>query len=394
MYESVFGLKERAFEPDPDARFHFPSLTHRRAMSSIGFGLNRGAGIIAITGGPGVGKTQLIAHVLGQIDRDNTVVAMLTLTGAEDISLIQQVAIALGLPDPGEPEPGRAAVEEFLATERADGRAAFLVIDAAEHLRLDDAGDLAMLAGLTRDQRGLLQIMIAGEPELTQRLDSGGKWQGVRGRVVAEYRMEPLLADEIDPYIYHRLSVAGRSGRPEIEAGLAPLLYEATSGVPQTVNEVMTMLLDQAAEAGESRISGDALVPLLDLPDEADEPLDLDDPVAEPEDDYTVEPTQMARTVEHVSEPVAARPVPTSYPVDDTRMEELGAALEEQTSEIAALRRELAELRAGASTDDAQSAIEQRVSAMEHRLDQQEQALKHMLGRLIGYFEGDQSAEG
>ncbi|WP_375289521.1 AAA family ATPase [Qipengyuania sp.] len=389
MYQEAFGLDERAFEPEPDARFHFSSLTHRRAMSAIGFGLNRGAGIIAITGGRGVGKTQLVMHVLAQVERDEAIIAMLTLTGGEDRSLIEQVALAFGLPDPGSVPAAREALPAFLTGERDEGRAALLLIDDAHHLDGEGAGDLAFLAGLTRGQRGLLQIMVVGEPSLAGQFDSGGAWKGVRGRVVAEQRLENLLAEEVDPYIYHRLTVAGRSASPKIDTGLAALVHQATGGLPLAINAVMTKLLDEAAEAGREHLTGDSLAGIVDVPedrlaesetmgDTALEPVRMPPPAARTPGPPPVPPLAAERSV---------RPQPLDGAVPEVDFAAIESAFAEQASSIAGLQRDMAALRDEPGAAQGNAALERRVAALEQRLDQQEKALRHMLGKLIGFFE-------
>lgn len=394
MYETVYNLKERAFEPAPAARFHFPSLSHRRAMSAIGFGLNRGAGIIAIFGELGTGRTQLVAHVLSQIDRDRAALAMLSLSGREDRSLADNAAAAFGVQTGHDSANAREALADHLIAEREEGRAALLVIDDAHHLDEEGAGDLAALAGVTHDQRGLLQILLTADETFQQRLEGDSQWQAVRGRVVADHRLEPLLRDEIDPYIYHRLSVAGRAGRPEIDPGLASLVYEATGGVPSLVNATMTLLLERAAEAGEELVSGDALAAVLDETDFAPmEELPSDRAEEQQPVDADPEPRHHRETDPPLKTHAEPRPAPDPVPRDDNRMAALSATLAEAELRLTELGREVADLRDrntadAQATDETRTALTERLDRLEARIDEQDRALKHVLSRLIRFFEG------
>ena len=167
----------------------------------------------------------------------------------------------------------------------------------------------------------------------------------------------PLGAEEIEPYLRQRLLDAGWKHRPALDPGLAPLLHEATGGEPGAIDRAMTALLDEAAAAGEETIDGDRLAAWLDR----DQPSTLDYEVIEP-----------------------ATP--------DTGLAEAQiAAIEDAFAEhdrmLTRLRRELADLRDHSGGAPAQGALDARLVAIEARLDQQEAALRHVLERLIAFFE-------
>ena len=201
------------------------------------------------------------------------------------------------------------------------------------------------------------------------RLHQRYAWAKVRGLIVAEHRLEPLQPDEIGPYIAHRLAEVGGGDAPRIEAGLPALLHEATGGIPAALNSVISALLDRSAAAGDMVISGDAIAAVLhDRADPAGEPLLLED--------------------REDSEDAGPDALPGQALADAQRMA-IEAALAEQDRRIAELQSEVATLRDGAQPTLAGAPDPDRLAAIEARLAEQEQAIKHMLGRLIAFFDRD-----
>ena len=210
--------------------------------------------------------------------------------------------------------------------------------------------------------------MLVGDEGFAQRLAGDDHWSGVRGRTVATHNFEPLLRDEVEPYLRHRLMWAGWEGKPALDPGLAPLLHEATGGVPAAINRAMSKLLDEAAERGVEAIEGDALAGWLD-----GQTTEAEYEIVEPDE---VEASQPA----------------ASAALAEAQIEAIEHAFAERDRMLAQIRRELAELRdrrepAAAPAVSSPLEAEDRLAGIESRLDQHEQALRHMLERLIMYFE-------
>lgn len=361
--QKIHELGERAFEPAPDPRFYFPSLTQRKAMSAVSYALNRGAGLVTVTGPEGLGKSLLLAHLADQIAGQPVTLAWVV-GGPEPLAT--RVAEALGLAPPEKDSHALAAIDAFLLEEMRRGQRALLLLDRAEALADDAAADLAALAGLHHGERSLVQIVLAGDDSFAQRLADSAEWSAVRGRTVASHSFEPLLRDEVEPYLRHRLMCAGWQGDPALDPGLASLLHEATGGVPAAINRAMSVLMDEAAATGAGLIEGDALAAWLD--GEANE---AEYEIVEAETDEAAEP-----------HPSAA--------LGEAQIEAIEHAFAERDRQLARLRRELAELRERsepASSAPASPEAEDRLAAIEARLDQHEEALRQMLERLIVYFE-------
>lgn len=363
MYERHYALRTRAFEPAPDPHFHLPSLTQRRAMGMVSQAFDRGQGIVVVTGAAGLGKSLLIARLIDQLAAQPVTVA--AVTGGEG-SLAAQAAAAFGLAQPDEEAHAMAALEAFLLEEARRGQRSLLLIDDAEGLANAAAGELAALAALHHGSRGLLQIVLAGDEDFARALAEEPAWAALREWTVASPALEPLLADELEPYLRHRLLCAGWApGAPALDPGLSPLLFEATGGVPGAVNRAMTALLDQAAAAGQDCIGGEGLAAWID----ADQPAGME---------YAI----IAPPASHDGEDVGG--------LAEAQIAAIEGAFAEHDRMLARLRRELAELRdASPAARPAEGAegVDERLEAIEARLEQQEQALRHVLERLIAHFE-------
>ena len=170
------------------------------------------------------------------------------------------------------------------------------------------------------------------------------------GGVDAQLEPAHLEPGEVEPYLVARLRAVGWDGTPMLDLGLAPLLHEATGGERDAIDRAMTALLDEAARDGRTAISGDGLVAWLER-----------------------------ERLEGEAPPAAG--------LAEAQLEAIEEAFAEHDRRLARLRRELAELRAGSGTPAVPAQIADRLDAIEARLDQQEQALRHVLERLIWFFE-------
>lgn len=351
MYEQEYGLAGRAFEHAPDPRYHFPSLSQRKALSAVSQTLNQGAGIAVVSGAAGIGKSSLVAHLVDQLAAQPVTVAALR---AGNGPLVPQVVAGFGLEPAEDGDHALAALEAFLHEEARRGRRALLLLDDAHLLPPPEIEAVTRLAQIGQPNRGLLQIMAA--------VDSEAPTAGALMGDATPHPLEPLLSDEIEPYLRHRLLCAGWQGTPALDPTLAIMLHEATGGVPGEVNRAMSALLDAAADAGETELSGDRLAAWLDRPETPPAPVP-DAPAQERRASGGLAEAQLA-AIEH--------------------------AFAEHDRQIARLRRDMASLRempAAERDDTAADAQGDRLDAIEARLEAQEQALRHLLERLIAFLE-------
>ena len=228
MYDQYYGLQSRPFQLTPDPHYYFESATHRKALSYLGYGLAQGEGFIVITGDIGAGKTTLVGHLMQTIDpaRLTAVKIVSTQVGGDD--MLRLAAQSFGLATDGLSKAVTLQkVEAFLHGQARAGRRTLLIVDEAQNLPVSAIEELRMLSNFQLGGQSLLQIFLLGQPEFRDLLKSP-QLEQLRQRVIATHHLEPMMAKEVEPYIIHRLTVAGWVGNPTF----TPAAFDALSLSP------------------------------------------------------------------------------------------------------------------------------------------------------------------
>ncbi len=405
MYETFYGLKSRPFQLTPDPHYYFESLTHRKALSYLGYGLAQGEGFIVITGDVGAGKTTLVSHLMATIDRERLTAASIVTTALDSKDIVRVAANNFDI-DTEDMDKAQllSAFEEFLHAEARAGRRCLLVVDESQNLPAGALEELRMLSNFQLGGQALLQIFLLGQPEFRDMLQQSDRLEQLRQRVIAHHHLEPMEAHEIEPYITHRLSKSGWSGRPKITSDVFALLFSETGGVPRKINTLMSrVLLMGAVEHAE--LIDQPLVGRV-LADLNGEEVDI----VEPETDIDLtkvksplweKPAKVSQAQEQAEpEPAAASVVPE--PVAPVSEETAAAehevlpfrsadAVPEPTSvePKVAEAPEVVEPAADSAVLNQLDAISRQLSALEGRMDGQEESLHRVLTMLVDWVESD-----
>lgn len=244
MYDTFYGLNGRPFQLTPDPHFYFESLTHRKALSYLGYGLAQGEGFIVITGDVGAGKTTLVSHLMATIDKARLTAANIVTTKLDSEDIVRVAANHFDIDtDHMDKAQLLSAFEEFLHAEARAGRRCLLIVDESQNLPAGALEELRMLSNFQLGGQALLQIFLLGQPEFRDMLQNSNQLEQLRQRVIAHHHLDPMSADEIEPYITHRLSKSGWSGRPKITSSVFRMLYAETNGVPRKINALMSRIL-------------------------------------------------------------------------------------------------------------------------------------------------------
>ena len=244
MYSEHYGFSERPFQLTPDPRFWFESQTHRNAMAYLGYGLTQGEGFIVITGDIGAGKTTLVAHVLDTIDRSRYTAVNIVSTQVEGDDMLRLVAQGLGLSSEGVAKAQILdRIERTLDEQARLGKHVLIIVDESQNLPTSALEELRMLSNYHVGNRSLVQIFLLGQPEFRDRLRDAPELEQLRQRVIATHHLDPMEAQEIEPYIIHRLNQVGYKGTPAFTADAFDALYHASRGVPRILNSLMARLL-------------------------------------------------------------------------------------------------------------------------------------------------------
>ena len=248
MYLELFKLRELPFRLSPDPQFLYLSKQHARAKAYMESTIWFTDGFVVITGEIGSGKTTLIETILREL-QGNVVVAQINQTQLSPTEFLQTILVQFGFTpfDMKKPEV-LATLNQFLVEQHVNGRKVLLIIDEAQNLSNRVLEELRMLSGIETTKDKVLRIILAGQPELNDKLDSRELIQ-LAQRVRLRFHLSTLSQAETSAYIDHRLEVAGSQGRRIFEEDTYPVIYKYTGGVPRLINT----LCDTAMMAAFSR---------------------------------------------------------------------------------------------------------------------------------------------
>jgi general secretion pathway protein A len=235
MYLKYFGLREQPFGVTPDPRFLYLSAAHREALASLYYGIEANRGFLGLIAKPGMGKTTLLFHLLEKF-RSTARTAFLFQTQCTSREFMRLLLAELGYEDDG--QDFVRMHEEFnkrLMQEARAGNRFIVIIDEAQNLEPSVLETVRLLSDFETPRAKLVQIILAGQPELANKLASPSLAQ-LRQRVSIVNRLEPLPAWEIKSYIEHRLRVAGYEGDPLFTPEALEQIAQFTEGIPRNVN--------------------------------------------------------------------------------------------------------------------------------------------------------------
>ena len=235
MYIENFKLRELPFRLSPDPQFLYLSRAHARAKAYMESTIWFTDGFVVVTGEIGSGKTTLIESFLRQLDSD-VVIAQINQTQVNAVEFLQSVLVQFGF-SPFKMKKAEliATLNSFLIEQYAAGRKVLLIIDEAQNLSLKVLEEIRMLSGIESTKEKVLRIILAGQPELNEKLDSPELVQ-LTQRIRLRFHLGTLSREDLRAYVRHRLDVAGADGREIFAEDTFPELYRYTGGVPRLVN--------------------------------------------------------------------------------------------------------------------------------------------------------------
>ncbi|MGA6984158.1 MAG: AAA family ATPase [Candidatus Sulfotelmatobacter sp.] len=240
MYKAFYSLKRNPFEITPDPSFLFPTRRHNEALAALYYGVRRHKGFVVLTGEVGTGKTLLLRCLLQLLNQSADVKYAYVFNGRlSPLEFLQYIAGDLGLPSSGKNKSELLLQLAGYVVSRGEKKlTTVLVVDEAHHLSTDILEEIRLLTNLETANEKLLQILLVGQPELDDKLDSGDLRQ-LKQRIALRSHLEALDLTETKGYIERRLQLAG-SPNP---AGIFPektvaAIHRHSRGFPRLINTI------------------------------------------------------------------------------------------------------------------------------------------------------------
>ncbi len=257
MYLDHFSLAEEPFSVTSDPRFLFLSDSHEEALAHLLYCVEYRKGFAAITGEIGTGKTTLLNTLISRLDEQKYSVAFVYQSAADTVELMRYVFQDLGLDERFEDRTSYLnCFNQYLLAESEAGREVVLVIDEGQNLGREVLEDLRLISNFETTSKKLVQIILAGQSELGQKLRQPELRQ-LNQRIAIQYCLQPLSAEETDSYIQHRIKVAGGSRVDIFKPKALKTIHAATGGVPRLINQVCDAAMLRAAIAHKQVIGPD-----------------------------------------------------------------------------------------------------------------------------------------
>jgi len=258
MYLELFKLHELPFRLSPDPQFLYLSKQHARAKAYMESTIWFTDGFVVITGEIGAGKTTLIETFLRELQTD-AVVAQINQTQLSPTAFLQTVLVQFGFSPFNMKKPEvLATLNQFLVEQHVNGRKVLLIVDEAQNLSHRVLEEVRMLSGIETTKEKALRIILAGQPELNDKLNSPELVQ-LTQRVRLRFHLTALTEAETSAYIDHRLEVAGSQGRRIFADETYATIYKYTGGVPRLINTLCDTCMMAAFGRDQDTVSAEDL---------------------------------------------------------------------------------------------------------------------------------------
>jgi len=237
MYKRFYNLQRNPFEITPDPSFLFATKKHNEALAALYYGVKRRKGFVVMTGEVGTGKTLLVRCLLQVLHRANVAYAYVFNPRLNPMEFLQYIAGDFRLPTAGKSKSDLLLdLSSFVIARHQKNLTTVLVVDEAHHLSADVLEEVRLLTNLETPQEKLLQILLIGQPELDEKLDSTDLRQ-LKQRIALRSHLASLSLEETQGYIYCRLQLAGNPNPGQVFPMETILeIHRQSQGYPRLIN--------------------------------------------------------------------------------------------------------------------------------------------------------------
>jgi general secretion pathway protein A len=243
MYKAYFGLSENPFNLSPDPQFFYRSPQHEEALANLIYGVRSRKGFIVLTGEVGTGKTTMLECLRDYLDAQRIEFAFVFNSRLTPEQFFEMMAYDFQLQcDRKSKTSVLFALNDLLVEQAERGRTCVLIVDEAHNLEWDVLEEVRLLGNLENRQGKLLQIILAGQPELDRKLDAPNLRQ-LKQRVVLRCSLNSLEPAETTAYIESRLERAGMANQRIFSPEMLEEIHRRSRGIPRLINLICDNLL-------------------------------------------------------------------------------------------------------------------------------------------------------
>jgi general secretion pathway protein A len=243
MYKAFFGLITEPFNLSPDPSFLYRSPHHEEALSNLIYGVQSRKGFILLTGEVGTGKTTLLECLRDNLDAHHIPFAFLFNSRLTPVQFFEMIAHDFDLKCNKSSKTEVLLALNSLLLERANrNMTTALIIDEAHNLDWDVLEEIRLLGNLENRRGKMLQIILAGQPELDSKLEEQ-EYRQLKQRIALRCRLRPFNAAQTAEYIGTRLARAGMRDQAVFPPAVIAEIHKRTLGIPRLINLVCDNLM-------------------------------------------------------------------------------------------------------------------------------------------------------
>jgi len=243
MYNAFFGFKESPFNLSPDPTFLYRSAMHEEALANLIYGVQSRKGFIVLTGEVGTGKTTMLECLRDFLETQFVEFAFIFNSRITADQFFEMIAYDLDLRcNRNSKTEVLFALNHLLIQQANEGRTSVLIVDEAHNLEWEVLEEIRLLGNLENRRGKLLQIILAGQPELDRKLDAPNLRQ-LKQRIVLRTNLQPFREEDTLAYINSRLERAGLKDQAVFPVELMSEIHVRSKGIPRVINAVCDNLL-------------------------------------------------------------------------------------------------------------------------------------------------------
>jgi len=242
-YLESFGLRFNPFPVAPDVENFFLSQNIDLLINEIVHGIVARKGFMVLTGEIGLGKTTISRKILGILDKKGVETSLVFHTSYQDAALLKEINRDFGLKDEDLQLGDQMTIlNTFLLDQNRQGKNCAIIIDDAQNLNRKSLELVRMISNLETDQHKLVQILLIGQPELVEKLNSPDLRQ-LKSRIIVRGETRPLNIGELKDYLLFKLNAAGNHGKTTVKNSAVKKIHRLSRGNFRQINTLMDRCL-------------------------------------------------------------------------------------------------------------------------------------------------------